>query len=241
MEKVCNGVYFVPGQDEFLPDAHVYVIGDPASKDLSVIDAGLVGKGAEKIEAIKKLGVDLASIKRIIMTHTHLDHVGCLSEMKKALPGAEVWIHKREADQIEGGDERTVYGMDMFKSMCQTQFGLVSGDFTFSVDRKLEDGEKLEIGGMVWEVIHIPGHSMGGIAFYDSSAKVLIPGDVVYADYAIGRFDLFGADPAQLKSSLARLSQMDVDILLPGHNQILKGVPAGYIGKTAKMWENYLG
>ena len=41
MTKVNEGVFFIQGQDEFLPDSHVYVIGDPASNDLSVIDVGL--------------------------------------------------------------------------------------------------------------------------------------------------------------------------------------------------------
>jgi glyoxylase-like metal-dependent hydrolase (beta-lactamase superfamily II) len=81
---------------------------------------------------------------------------------------------------------------------------------------------------------------MGGIALYEPVHKILIPGDVVYADYAIGRFDLYGADASQLKESLNKLAELDVDILLPGHNQIIKGVPADYIRKTAKMWDQYL-
>ena len=240
MSQVYKGVHFIPGQDEFIPDSHVYVIGDPGSKDLSIVDAGLTGKGGYKAESIRKLGIEPADVKRIIMTHTHLDHIGCLAEIQKAFPGAELWVHKLEADLLEKGDDRAVYGMDMFKSMCQSQFGLAPDAFTFKVDRKLEGGETLEIGDMVWDVIHIPGHSMGGIALYEPVGKILIPGDVVYADYAIGRFDLFGADAARLKDSLNRLGQLDVDIHLPGHNQIHKGVPAGYIKKTTKMWEPYL-
>ncbi|HEX2964755.1 MAG TPA: MBL fold metallo-hydrolase, partial [Syntrophorhabdaceae bacterium] len=99
----------------------------------------------------------------------------------------------------------------------------------------------LEIGGMVWEIHHVPGHSMGGIALYEPIQKILIPGDVIYADYAIGRFDLFGANARSLKDSLAKLSSLDIDVLLPGHNQILKPVPADYVKKTAKMWDAYLG
>jgi hydroxyacylglutathione hydrolase len=240
MAKVYNNVSFIPGQDDFIPDSHVYIIGNPDSKDLSLVDVGLTGKGNFKIESIKKLGIDLSSIKRIIMTHTHLDHIGCLAEIKKAIPGAELWVHKNEAELMEIGDDRAIYGMDAFKGMCQMQYGIGPGDLTFKVDRKLEGAEMLEIGDMVWEVIHIPGHSMGGIALYEPIQKILIPGDVVYADYAIGRFDLYGADASQLKESLNKLALLDIDILLPGHNQIVKGVPAGYIRKTAKMWESYL-
>jgi hydroxyacylglutathione hydrolase len=240
MAAVTKGVSFIPGQDEFIPDSHVYIIGDPASQDLSLIDAGLVGKGAYKVQAIRQAGIEPSAIKRIIMTHTHLDHIGCLSEIMQQIPGAELWVHRQEAEQLEKGDERTIHGMEMFRQMCQMQYGLKPGQFTFRVHRKLEGGEKLDIGGMSWEVIHIPGHSLGGIALYHRSQKILIPGDVVYADYAIGRFDLFGANASELKDSLLRLAELEVDILLPGHNRIVTGLPAGYIRQTAEQWGPYL-
>jgi hydroxyacylglutathione hydrolase len=240
MSEVTQGVYLIAGQDEMLPDSHTYVLGDPSSKDLSLVDPGLVRKGSYKIQSIQKMGIDLASIRRVIMTHTHLDHIGCLSEIRNRLPGTELWIHVREADPLEHEDERTVYGMDMFRQMCQMQYGLKPGAFAFHVDRKLEGGEHLELGGMTWDIIHIPGHSAGGIALYNPSEKILIPGDVVYADFAIGRFDLHGANAKELKKSLLRLAELDVDMLLPGHNQIVKKLLPGYIRKTAKQWEPYL-
>ncbi len=240
MPKVTEEVYYIPGQDGFMPDAHAYVLGRPSSQDLSIIDAGLVGKGKYKIQSIRKEGIELSAIKRVIMTHTHLDHIGCLAEIRKELPGVEVWAHRLEADLLEQGDERAVYGMNMFKTLCQVQFRLKSGAFKFKVDRKLDGGETLNLGGAAWEVFHIPGHSMGSIGLYHRSQKVLIPGDVAYADHAIGRFDLYGANPSDLKKSLNRLAELDVDILLPGHNQIVKGLPKDYLSKTLRQWESYL-
>jgi len=240
MPKVTEDVYYIPGQDEFMPDSHAYVLGKPSSQNLSLVDAGLTGKGTYKIQAIQKAGIELSSIKRVIMTHTHLDHIGCFAEILKQLPWAELWVHRSEADLLEKGDERTVYGMDMFRGFCQEQLGLKPGAFKRQVNRKLQEGETLDLGDMTWEVIHIPGHSMGSIGLYHRPTKILIPGDVVYADYAIGRFDLYGADPAGLKESLMRLAELEVDILLPGHNEIVKGLPKGYILKTARQWEAYL-
>jgi hydroxyacylglutathione hydrolase len=240
MPEITKDVYFIPGQDEFIPDSHVYVIGSPSSQDLSMVDAGLMGKGGYKIQSLQKLGIELSDVKRIIMTHTHLDHIGCLKEIRAQIPHAELWIHEEEAGLIEKGDERGVYGMEMFRSMCQTQYGLKSGEFKFTVDRKLKGGETLAIGGLSWEVLHVPGHSAGSVALYDRNQKVLIPGDVVYADYAIGRFDLHGADGSVLKESLLRLAELEVDILLPGHNRVVKGVKPGYIRDTAKQWAPYL-
>jgi glyoxylase-like metal-dependent hydrolase (beta-lactamase superfamily II) len=240
MPKIIDGVYFVPGQDEMIPDSHTYIVGDLSSHDLSLIDPGLTRKGNYKIESIKKMGIELMDIKRVIMTHTHFDHIGSLSEIKKKIPGAELWIHVLEADPLENGDETTVYGMEMFRQMCQMQYGTKPGAFTFQVERKLKGKEALEIGDMHWEVIHVPGHSMGSIALYHQPKKILIPGDVIYSDYAIGRFDLHGADGAELKKSLMRLADQEVEILLPGHNRIVTKVQSDYILQTVKQWEPYL-
>jgi hydroxyacylglutathione hydrolase len=240
MIEIAEGVRFIPGEDEFIPDSHVYLVGNPSSRDLSLIDAGLVGKGNGKIQSILKGDIDLKDIKRVIMTHTHLDHIGGLAQIRQQMPWAELWVHALEAEALEGGDERTVYGMDMFRGMCQNQYGLQPGAFTFPVNRKLQGDETLEIGGMGWETIHIPGHSMGSIALYHREKQILIPGDVIYADYAIGRFDLHGADPSELKKSLLKLSELEVNVLLPGHNQVLQKVPRGYLLKTARQWEAYL-
>lgn len=240
MKAVCEGVYFIPGQDEMIPDAHMYVISRTDGGDVTLVDAGLIGKAGYKLDALRALGLDPANVKRIIMTHTHLDHIGCLKELVQALGQVEVWIHRAEGEPLERGDHRTVYGMDMFKSMCHMQYGLSEDAFTVKVDRMLEGGETLELGGVPWEVIHIPGHSAGCIALYDASNRILIPGDVVYADYAIGRFDLHGASGRQLKDSLMRLAELEVDVLLPGHNQIMTRVPRGYVADTARQWAPYL-
>ncbi len=241
MPKITEEVFFIPGQDALMPDAHAYVLGKPSSQNLSLIDAGVAGKGDYKIQSIRGEGIDLSSIKRIIMTHTHLDHIGCVAEILKQIPWAELWVHHLEADLLEQGEEKAVYGMDMFRVVCQLQFHLKPGAFRFQVHRKLEGGETLDLGDTIWEVIHIPGHSMGSIGLYHRPMKILIPGDVVYADHAIGRFDLYGADGPELKKSLMRLAELEVDTLLPGHNRIVKDLPKDYIFKTAKQWESHLG
>jgi len=240
MVKIRESLLLIQGQDEMIPDSHVYLLGKPDSGDLSLVDTGLVGKGAHKVELLKAAGVKPSDIKRVIMTHTHLDHIGCLREIMGQIPGVELWVHSAEAGPLEAGDDRTVYGMEMFKQMCQAQYRLKAGAFTFKVDRCLEDGDELKIGGELWRVLHIPGHSAGGVALYDEGEGILIPGDVVYADFAIGRFDLHGANGSQLNKSLTRLAGLKVKTLLPGHNRVLQNVPDGYIASTAKQWAPYL-
>jgi len=240
MVQIAEGIYLVPGQDEMIPDSHTYLVGLPESRDFSLVDPGLTGKGKYKLESIQKMGIDLSQIKRVILTHTHFDHIGCLAEIRKEIPGMALWVHLKEAEPLERGDERTVYGMDMFRSLCHMQYGFKPGAFKFAVDRKLEDGETLEVGGMAWDVLHIPGHSMGSVALYHRPKKVLIPGDVVYADHAIGRYDLHGANPKELRKSLLRLAELEIDVLLPGHNDVVQKLPKGYVRETARQWEAYL-
>ena len=66
MIEVTEGVYFIQGQDEMIPDSHVYLIGMLSSEDLTLVDAGLVGKGEYKLQSVAKAGVELSSIKRIL-------------------------------------------------------------------------------------------------------------------------------------------------------------------------------
>ena len=127
MKKIREDLYFIQGQDDMIPDSHCYLIGSPSSKDVSLVDAGLMGKGNYKVGAIEELGFEFSHIKRVIMTHTHLDHIGCLAEILESIPHAELWVHTVEAEALEQGDERAVYGMDMFESMCQTQYGIKPG------------------------------------------------------------------------------------------------------------------
>lgn len=71
MERVTDGMYFIPGRDEIIPDSHVYILGESHSHDLSMVDVDLIGRGEEKLEQIERSGTGLKDIKRIILTHTH--------------------------------------------------------------------------------------------------------------------------------------------------------------------------
>jgi glyoxylase-like metal-dependent hydrolase (beta-lactamase superfamily II) len=93
---------------------------------------------------------------------------------------------------------------------------------------------------MEWEILHLPGHSPGSIGLYNHAQRILIPGDVVYADHGIGRFDLHESSGTEHKDSLLTLAKLEVDILLPGHNRIVKSLPSEYIADTVKQWAPFL-
>lgn len=240
IQEVVEGVWWIAGQDSFLPDSHVYVIGKPGSEDFSLVDCGLMEKGAYKVDQLDKVGISPAQVKRIIMTHTHLDHIGCMAEILDAIPHAEVWIHKDEALPLERGDTSIVYGNRMFESMLRSQFPIREDAFNIKVHRKLEGGELLTLGGLDFKVVHLPGHSCGSIGLFHEDNRLLMSGDTIYADLAIGRVDLASASPAQMKQSLELVDTMNVDILLPCHNRIVNGGAAPMIHRTVEQWGPYL-
>jgi hydroxyacylglutathione hydrolase len=241
IESVIKGIWWIPGRDMFLPDSHMYVVGTAQAADYTLVDCGLIEMGTYKLEQIENAGVSLGAIKRIIMTHTHVDHIGCLPEIKAAIPHAEVWVHKEEAAYLERGDDRIVFGNEMFESVIRSQYDIPEGFFAIEVQRKLEGEEEVDLGGIPFRVIHLPGHSAGSIGLFNEKHRLFMSGDTIYADGAIGRYDLMSADAAKLKQSLERIADLRVDILLPCHNRIVKGGANPMIRDTVRQWRALLG
>ena len=235
-QQVVQGIWWIPGKDSFLPDSHMYVIGLPGSDDYSLVDCGLMGMGTYKLNEIDTLGISQQSVKRIIMTHSHLDHIGCLPEIREAFPHAEIWMHSEEARYLERGDESVVYGNRMFESMVKAQHNIAKGRFEIPIQKKLDGNEVLSLGGLEFQLVHIPGHSAGGIGLFNHDHKLFISGDTIYADYAIGRYDLVSADPSQLRHSLEIIAGMGIDKLLPCHNRIVTGDAETMIKETVRQW-----
>ena len=85
----------------------------------------------------------------------------------------------------------------------------------------LQEGD-LVIDDKTFRVILTPGHSPGSICLYWPERKVLFTGDVVFSQ-SIGRTDLPGGSGKQLKESISRLAELDVEVLCPGHGEIVAG------------------
>ena len=85
----------------------------------------------------------------------------------------------------------------------------------------LQEGD-LAIGDKSFRVILTPGHSPGSICLYWPEKKVLFTGDVVFSQ-SIGRTDLPGGSGKQLKESISRLAELDVEVLCPGHGDVVAG------------------
>jgi glyoxylase-like metal-dependent hydrolase (beta-lactamase superfamily II) len=84
------------------------------------------------------------------------------------------------------------------------------------VARKLREGNALELGKLTLKVLHTPGHTVGGVSFYDPAKRILFSGDTVFCG-GIGRTDLPTGDAGALLRSLERLAGLRVKKLYPGH------------------------
>ncbi len=239
-ENVINGIWWIPGRDKFLPDSHMYVIGTPEASDYSIVDCGLMEMGSYKLEELGKIGIKPNDIKRIIMTHTHIDHIGCLPELLKEMPHVEICVHSAEAEQLETGDASIIFGSSMFESMIRENFSLPEGYFKTTVHRKLNNGDLLTLGGIQFKVVHIPGHSAGSIGLWNEENRLFMSGDTIYADGAIGRYDLESANPSELKNSLKIIGALGVDILLPCHNRIVKRGAEAMVANTVEQWVQFI-
>jgi glyoxylase-like metal-dependent hydrolase (beta-lactamase superfamily II) len=85
----------------------------------------------------------------------------------------------------------------------------------------LQEGD-LTLGDKTFQAILTPGHSPGSVCLYWPEKKVLFTGDVVFSQ-SIGRTDLPGGSGTQLKESISKLAELDVEVLCPGHGDVVAG------------------
>ena len=147
----------------------------------------------------------------IINTHSHPDHCEAnlaLAQMNSEPGGGQALI---AIGKIEDEYRRTI------AEKMSRMLGLT---VEFEPDFYLQEGE-LNLGRgdekLNLQIIHTPGHSPGSICIYSPENKVLITGDVVF-NGSVGRTDLPGGDSRTLKQSIEKLSELDVEYLLPGHS-----------------------
>lgn len=190
--------------------ANGYIVGSEKTKEGMLIDPGDEGKRI--LRAVKELGL---TIKLIVLTHCHIDHIGALAEVKQGT-AAQIAIHADDADGLRAGEQR------IFKSMA----GLPYEDPPLP-DRFLKDGEAIDVGDLHFTVLHTPGHSPGGICLVGEG--VVFTGDTLFY-YSIGRYDMTGGDGARLMNSIHTklMTLPDKTTVYPGHG------PATSIGNERR-------
>jgi len=200
--RLIKNLYFYP--EKGMMDCNTYVIKDKLS---IIIDPGLTQFLPELLQDLHRDGIDPKDIDIITNTHLHGDHCWANEAFKK-VSGAKILLYPLQKDFWEA----TVIQTSRF-------FGAPTAEFT---EDKLLDYDKLNTGEMEFELIPSPGHSPDSICFYCQKEKILICGDVIF-NQNTGRVDLPGGSARQLKQSIERLSQLEIEYLLPGHMDIIVG------------------
>lgn len=214
--KIIDNVFIVPGVM-----ANPYVIVD--TDGLTLIDAGLPRSEKKILAYIASLGKSARDVKRIILTHSDVDHVGGLAALKKAT-GARTYASKIEAEAIAAGRPSRGINPSGF-SLRRVMFTLMRPFMKvapFQVDEIVSDGQVLPVlrGLRVVETI---GHTPGHISLFAPEAGILFCGDSMVTDANGIQGSRPGVtwDEARAKESARKQSMLGARIVCSGHGPVV--------------------
>jgi hydroxyacylglutathione hydrolase len=191
--------------------SNCFIVGSEPTKEGMIIDPGADAKAI--LQAVRDRGL---TIKLIVATHNHLDHVGGLAQVKEATQ-AKYAVHQLDAESMVP----SVFG--------RMVGGMMGGSFKASPkpDVMLQEGDVIQVGDLSFDVLHTPGHTPGGISLYGHG--VVFSGDTLF-NFGIGRTDMAGGDYGQLMDSILTklLSLPNETKVYPGHG------PSTTIGQERK-------
>jgi len=181
------------------------LLWDDASKRGSVIDPG--GEAGRIMDAIERVGM---TVESILLTHGHLDHAGGAMDLTRRLAAAGLDV------PIIGPDPRDRFLLDGIAEQARKYD--IDDMENATPDRWLTEGEQVTAAGIVFDVLHCPGHTPGHIVFASHARGLAIVGDVLFQG-SVGRTDFPYGDHAALLRSIAEklLPLGDAVSFLCGH------------------------
>jgi hydroxyacylglutathione hydrolase len=184
-------------------------VGEFQENSYLVIDdatghAVLIDPGAEPDRLIALVRESSVTLDAIWLTHAHLDHIGAVAGIRRAWP-IPVHLHPADLPLYEGGSD-------------QARLYAVPFEQPDAPDAVLAEGDRLKVGSLEFEVLHVPGHAPGHVMFHGRG--VTLSGDLLFAG-SIGRTDLPLADAEAMDRSLERIAGLDeATVVYPGHGPI---------------------
>ena len=166
--------------------------------NLILIDAGFPSQKNAIIQAITDAGFSAERLTHIIITHQDMDHIGCVSDLIKLSPAAQILVHTDEAPYIDGRKVpiKLAALLDQYENLPDDRkkwcdnFKERYANRRIIANQTLSDGDVLSICGEI-EVIHTPGHTPGHICLLLRESGVLVCGDALN----INDGELIGPNP----------------------------------------------
>jgi hydroxyacylglutathione hydrolase len=207
-------------------DGNIYLLIDKGN--VTLIDTG-TGLSVQSVYGyIESLGLKKEDIKKVILTHVHIDHSGGLPKIVKDV-SPKVCVYESEAQYIESGKGSVILSTMMGLSYPPTK-----------VDVRIRNGDVLKIGEHRLKTINTPGHTAGSICLFEEEKGILFSGDTVFADGSFGRVDFPTGDAEALIESIGMLATLDVKHLFPGHMRVVLNEGREHIKLAAKYSSMYL-
>ncbi len=179
--------------------SNTYLVWESDSRLAMVIDCGNPAIQLLHFAQEKKL-----TIKYLVLTHGHYDHVNKIEEYRAHFPGADIVSHSEEA--------RVLLDPEANVSTLFRDPGVYP-----TADIAVREGELLSLGNVEFEVLSTPGHTPGSICLYCKGERLMFTGDTLFAE-GWGRTDFKYGDDTEMHKSLTRLLSMDGEIVfLAGH------------------------
>lgn len=200
--KLIDDIYVYPWTSYEANNCNALFIDGPTP---ALIDPGHLNFLGHVSNGMAGDGRDIRKVKLIIGTHGHPDHIEAIDSFDDSVMRA---IGKAEFDYMSGG------GRELF---MMTGCEMPRKPFSFL----LKEGA-LNIGEKRFQVLDTPGHSPGSLCLYWEEKKLLISGDTLFY-MGVGRTDLPGGNMQALAQSIKKLSVLDIEYLIPGHGDIVKG------------------
>jgi glyoxylase-like metal-dependent hydrolase (beta-lactamase superfamily II) len=201
--KLGKDLYVYLWQNPYENNCNTYIIH---GEKTILIDPGHSRHVERLFHQMEGDGISPEEIEIAILTHSHPDH----------LEGLEAFLEKSVKIAMSRDEER--YLLESGKLL----FEMMRQDLPkFRIDFYLKEGE-LHLGKETFQVYHTPGHSPGSVSIYWPERKVLFTGDLIFYG-GVGRTDFLEGNSKLLMESIERLSELDTEILLPGHGEIVRG------------------
>ena len=183
---------------------NMYILWDEASHEAVVIDPGMM-RDAERDMVTKFVADHNLTVKHVLLTHLHIDHITSAR-----------WLADQTGADVCGSALDASLGLELPEQVAH--FHLNIQVEPLKLDRELVDGDTIPLGDELIQVLHVPGHSPGGLAFYLPESALLISGDTIF-NGSVGRTDLFGGDMAQLLNSIREkiFPLPDETVIASGH------------------------